>query len=324
MASLVSDGLYCITLPLPLWSRDVNLYLMEDHDGFVLVDCGVDTDQAFAALRTQLKEIGVSLGDLSRILITHCHHDHYGMVGRIRQITAVTVAMHAIESERAERIYVHRGRSSPGLGELLLGYGFPERYAVKAEDKMLAWGSLVSPAAVEAQLADGQRLEIGSRTYRVLHTPGHSAGHVCLYDRERQLLLAGDHLSAERIPHVGVTLFTGRNPLRQYLDSLRRVSDLDVDLVLPGHGAPFADHRRHIDEAITHYTTRTERVLRALGGGRRTAYDVCLQAFGGDLSTFEGRLAFTETLAHLELLASEGRIDRYQDGATTLFRSGSA
>jgi glyoxylase-like metal-dependent hydrolase (beta-lactamase superfamily II) len=324
MASLVSDGLYHITLPLPLWSRQVNLYLIEDHDGFVLIDCGVDTDEAFAALQHQLKEIGVSLADLSRILITHCHHDHYGMVGRIKQVAPVAVAMHSIGRERADRIYVHAGRPGPGLDALLLKYGLPGRYAAKAEDVMLAWRDLVSPAAIEGELVDGQSVQMGSRTYRVLHTPGHSAGHVCFYDSERRLLLAGDHLSAERVPHVGVTLFTGGNPLGQYLDSLRRVSDLDVDVVLPGHGAPFTDHRRRVGEVIAHYTARTEQVLRALGGGQPAAHDVALQVFGGDLSTFEGRLAFTETLAHLELLASEGRIEKYQDGVTTLFRSGSA
>jgi glyoxylase-like metal-dependent hydrolase (beta-lactamase superfamily II) len=320
----ISNGIYRITLPLPLWSKDVNVYLIEDRDGFVLLDCGANTNEAFAALRSRLKELGVSLGEVSRILITHCHHDHYGLVGRIRRVSPATAAMHAAESEQADRIYVRGGRESPGLRRLLLAYGLPDRYAEKAEEMMLAWRGLVSPAAIEDQLTDGQMVNVGSNTFRVLHTPGHSAGHVCFYDPGHRLLLAGDHLSAEKIPHVGVTLFTGGNPLRQYLDSLRQVSALDIDMVLPGHGAPFADHRRRIEDVIAYYSGRTDQVLRALEGGRRTAYEVSLQAFGGDPSTFGGRLAFTETLAHLELLASEGRIERYQDGGTTLFRSGSA
>jgi glyoxylase-like metal-dependent hydrolase (beta-lactamase superfamily II) len=320
----ISDGIYQITLPVPFWARHVNLYLIEHPDGCALVDCGIDTDELFAALENELREIGVTLGDISRILITHCHHDHYGMVGRIKRVAQTTVAMHSTETERADRIYRNARGDNPGYRQLLLSYGLPEEYADQAEQDMLEWRGFVDPTAVDDELSDGQQVRLGYRAYQVLHTPGHTAGHACFYDPDRRLLLAGDFLSAERIPHVGVTVFTGGNPLRQYLDSLQRVSDLDVDVALPGHGKPITDHRRRIEEITAHYTARAERVLQAFQDGAPSAHEVAVRAFGGDLSTFEGRLAFTETLAHLELLASEGGIERYQDGATTLFRRGSA
>ena len=324
MASRIADGIYRIAVPLPFWASDVNLYLLDDDDGYLLIDCGSNTEETFAVLKSELGAIGAALGDISRILVTHSHHDHYGMVGRLKGLAGATVAMHAVESARATRLYSGAGTEGPGLRELLLGYGLPDTYALKAEEGMLAWRSLVCPTAVEDTLTDGQRLHIGSRQYEVVITPGHSAGHLCLYEPEERLLIAGDHVSAESVPHVGVTMFTGSNPLRQYLDSLDRVADLEVDLVLPGHGRPFTGHRQRGEELIAYYFARTERIAEILGGSRASAYDVALRAFGGDFSTFEGRLTFTETIAHLELLVSEGKIERSREGLMTLFDGGEA
>lgn len=108
------------------------------------------------------------------------------------------------------------------------------------------------------------------------------------------------------------------------MDSLRRVALLEVDLVLPGHGEPFSDHRGRIDEITAHYSVRTEKVVEALGNGQRSADDVARRAFGADPSSFEGRLGFTETLAHLELLASQGRIEKDTGAPVILFRGGRA
>jgi glyoxylase-like metal-dependent hydrolase (beta-lactamase superfamily II) len=322
MASRIADGIYRIEVPLPYWATGVNLYLLDDNDGPVLVDCGTNTEETFAALNKELESIGAALGDISRILVTHSHHDHYGMVGRLRGLTGASVAMHSAESTRATQLYGGAEAEGTGIRELLLGHGLPDTHALEAEEGMLAWRNLVCPTTVEDHLTDGQRLFIDSREYEVLCTPGHSAGHLCLYQPEERLLIAGDHVSAESVPHVGVTLFTGRNPLRQYLDSLGRVADLEVDLMLPGHGGCFAGHRPRIEELIAHYAERTETVWETLGGGRATAYDVAQRAFGGDSSTFEGRLIFTETIAHLELLASEGKIERKREGPVTVYHGG--
>lgn len=324
MASRIADGIYRIEVPLPYWAASVNLYLVDDDDGYVLIDCGSNTEETFATLNGELASVGAALGDISRILVTHGHHDHYGMVGRLKGLAGATVAMHSVESARATRLYSGAGTEGPGLRELLLGHGLPDTYALKAEEGMLAWRSLVCPTIVEDTLTDGERLRIGSRQYEVLCTPGHSAGHVCLYEPEERLLIAGDHMSAESVPHVGVTLFTGSNPLGQYLDSLRRVADLEVDLVLPGHGRAFTGLRKRIEELTAYYSARTERIAETLGGDRATAYDVALRAFGVDFSTFEGRLTFTETIAHLELLVSEGKIERSREGVVTVYDGGEA
>jgi glyoxylase-like metal-dependent hydrolase (beta-lactamase superfamily II) len=324
MASRIADGIYQIAVPLPFWASSVNLYLLDDDDGYVLIDCGSNTEETFATLNGELASVGAALGDISRILVTHSHHDHYGMVGRLKGLSGATVAMHSVESARATRLYGGAGTEGPGLRKLLLGYGLSDTYALKAEEGMLAWRSLVCPTIVEDTLTGGEQLRIGSRLYEVLCTPGHSAGHVCLYEPEERLLIAGDHIAAEGVPHVGVTPFTGSNPLRQYLDSLGRVADLEVDLVLPGHGRPFTGLRQRIEELAAYYSARTERIAETLDGGRATAYDVALRAFGGDFSTFEGRLTFTETIAHLELLVAEGRIGRSREGLVTSFDGGEA
>jgi len=324
MAERIAEGIHRIPLPLPFWGSDVNLYLLKADRGYALIDCGSNTEEAFSVLTRELEAIGADLQDIAEILVTHCHHDHYGMVGRLKGLSGARVAMHAVESTRAMSLYCDSGLGGPGLRELLLEHGLPEPFALKAEEGMLGWRSLVCPTVVENRLDDGDWLQIGSRRYEVLVTPGHSAGHLCLYEPQEQMLIAGDHVAAESVPHVGVTTFTGSNPLRQYRDSLARVSDLEVNLVLPGHGRPFTGLRQRIEVLDAHYAARTERVAETLGHGRATACEVASEAFGGDFSTFQGRLTFTETVAHLELLASGGKIKRSRDGLVTVFDGGEA
>lgn len=320
----VSAGIHRVSVPLPFWSRDVNLYLIEDDDGYVLVDCGVNTEEAVQTLESYLQDIGCTFSDVARIVITHCHHDHYGMVGKIKERSQARVGMHSLEVERAECLYGRTGTAGCEIFELLLRYGFPRVLAAEAQKAAEVWRNVVWYTEIDEQLLDGQEMAVGSRQYRVLWTPGHSAGHVCLHDSDRRILIAGDHLLTTRIPHVGVTPYTGGNPLGDYMDSLRRVALLEIDLVLPGHGEPFSDHRERIDEITVHYSVRTEKVVEALGNGQRSAHDVARRAFGADYSSFEGRLGFTETLAHLELLASQGRIEKDAEGPVILFRGGRA
>jgi len=161
----------------------------------------------------------------------------------------------------------------------------------------------------------------------VLWTPGHSTGHICLFDARNKVLLSGDHVLPHITPSVGLHVRAASNPLADYLDSLRLVGRLEAELVLPGHGEPFhglpertgeliAHHQRRLDEIHGLLEREPERALTGyaiaarMNWSRRRTWD--------DLSGFERRMAVTEALAHIELLHARGEVHKeYADGEIT-------
>src|SRR5207237_6509188 len=183
-------------------------------------------------------------------------------------------------------------------------------------------------------LDGGEEITTGKFAFRVIWTPGHSAGHICLYDKRNKVLVSGDHVLPHITPSVGLHVRTTSNPLADYLDSLRLIGRLEAELVLPGHGEPFhglpertdallAHHQRRLDEIVELLSKEPERLLTGyviasrMNWSRRRTWD--------DLSGFERRLAVTEALAHIELLHARGLVQkRFAEGEITYFVNGAS
>ena len=165
-------------------------------------------------------------------------------------------------------------------------------------------------------------------------TPGHSAGHICLYDQTHKVLLSGDHVLPRITPSIGLHVRAASNPLADYLDSLRLIGRLEAELVLPGHGDPFEGLPERAAELIEHHQQRLDEVLGLLppeGDGQTgmTAFDLARgmrwssRRDWDDLSSFERRLAVTEALAHVELLHARGQVcKRFTEGIVWYSRAG--
>jgi len=317
-------------LPLPL--RDsplghVNTYLVRADDGYLLVDCGWDTADTLQALEGHLRALDVPLGDVRHLVITHIHPDHYGLAGRLREITKADLSFH-----RLERLYIESryGNAEDLLNEMhewLRINGTP-----RGELDRLNFGSMgiidrVKLAFPDTTLDGGEEITVGRFAFKVLWTPGHSTGHICLFDARNKVLLSGDHVLPHITPSVGLHVRAASNPLADYLDSLRLVGRLEAELVLPGHGEPFhglpertgeliAHHQRRLDEIHGLLEREPERALTGyaiaarMNWSRRRTWD--------DLSGFERRMAVTEALAHIELLHARGEVHKeYADGEIT-------
>jgi glyoxylase-like metal-dependent hydrolase (beta-lactamase superfamily II) len=149
-------------------------------------------------------------------------------------------------------------------------------------------------------------------SYQAIWTPGHSDYHLCLL-REDGLFIAGDHILPRITPNIGLYVLARPNPLRDYFDALTRVRDLPARLTLPGHGHPFTALAERADELCVHHEERSQMVLDLLverpGGAH--ASDLADALFEGRLRNADDRrFALAETLAHLEYLRYEGRVDR--------------
>jgi glyoxylase-like metal-dependent hydrolase (beta-lactamase superfamily II) len=303
----------------------INVYLIAGEKGYLLVDSGWNTDEAFATLHNALIKNGIAFNNIKQILVTHVHPDHYGMAGRIRELSGATLIMHHIERDYIEPRYV---KMEPLLNEtdhLLVTNGVPEAEMVNMRDATLGLENYIIAAQPDRTLHDGETISTGTFNFRVIWTPGHSSGHVCLYEPEKKVLLCGDHILPKITPNVSVHPQSIENPLGRYLKSLQELKKLDVALALPGHDKPFTNFKERIDEITHHHGIRNQEILETIGEGHKTAYQIAREITWGnsgrwdDLPPFHQRMAVFETLAHLEMMASDGLIDKLPGRGTIAY-----
>ncbi|HEV8536186.1 MAG TPA: MBL fold metallo-hydrolase [Candidatus Limnocylindria bacterium] len=296
-----------IALPLPLALRSINAYLIEGSSGYALVDAGMHTREAEAALRAALAEAGVAIEDVRRVFVTHLHPDHIGMAGTLERAGA-EVVMHGPELANASRMW---SRDHAMVDET---YRWFERHGMPRdvdEDMRRSWleiGRAVDEVERVTPAADGDELDLGGRRARLKWTPGHTDYHAVLVDGAERVLFAGDHVLPRITSNVGLYPFSRDDPLGDFLDALRAVRPLPVTRVLPAHGDPFDDLPGRVDQILAHHEQRLQATLDALGDSERNAYAVCRLLFPVLRSAHEERFALAETLAHLRYLERRGKV----------------
>jgi glyoxylase-like metal-dependent hydrolase (beta-lactamase superfamily II) len=314
-------------LPLPL--RDsplghVNTYLVRADDGYLLVDCGWDTADTLRALEGHLRALDIRMPDIRHLVITHIHPDHYGLAGRLREITNADLSFHRLERLFIESRYVDADELLGEMREWLRMNGTPPDELDRLNRGSTSMMDRVQIAYPDRTLDGGEEIPCGRFNFRVIWTPGHSAGHICLYDKGNKILLSGDHVLPHITPSVGLHVRATSNPLADYLDSLRLIGKLEAELVMPGHGEPFqglpertgaliAHHQRRLAEIVVLLARWPEQprsgfqIAAEMRWSRRRTWD--------DLSGFERRMAVTEALAHIELLHDRGQVEKtFADG----------
>jgi glyoxylase-like metal-dependent hydrolase (beta-lactamase superfamily II) len=160
------------------------------------------------------------------------------------------------------------------------------------------------------QLDGAESLQMGRRNLRVEWTPGHSPGHICLYDRQDKLLFAGDHMLPELSPNIGLHPQSTPDPLHEYLDGLRRLAAYEPELILPAHGRPFTGAPARVRVLEAHHRRRLDQIVEIVGTGKESGWEVALELWGPRENLYEKRLALQEALAHLQALAVDGRVTK--------------
>jgi glyoxylase-like metal-dependent hydrolase (beta-lactamase superfamily II) len=310
----VRPGIWSLPLPIPGPLVYVFTYAVAVDDGLLLVDAGWDSDEAFAALEDGLRSIGFDVGDIRGVLFTHNHPDHYGLVGRIVEASGAWTALHHDDAEGIERMR-DAGQAIERTAVWLeqLGVADDERAAV--EEMLREFRSRPSPPAPTRTIADGDVFDLDGRPLVVVHTPGHSAGHVCFVDREAGVVFAGDHVLSATTPNVSAYPGAAPDPLGDYLASLRRVLDLDDLLTLPGHEerVPIAPRAAQI---IGHHDVQLASIVEILGDGGATVADVARRMQWAlpweALGPIDRYFAIGEALAHVIVLERRGAVARIE------------
>jgi glyoxylase-like metal-dependent hydrolase (beta-lactamase superfamily II) len=310
-AARVAEGVYQIKLPVPLPLQFVSVYLIEDDDGWTIVDAGYEYPDTYEAWKRGASGIGLDLArDVARVVVTHFHPDHIGAARWLSERTGAPVYL--LEEEIPNARWVWEGERDPGFfTENIVWNGMPREIAEKA-----ASGNRYGLRLPDEfrPLRAGEKLDLGVGSARVIHAPGHAEYQLMLHDEERGILYAADHVLLNITPNVGLWPESRPRPLARYLESISAQRGLDASLVLPGHGPVFHELAGRVDELLAHHDERLDAMLATLVDGPRTPYEVSRVVFRGGLTGHQKVFALTETLAHLEHLELQGRARRLENG----------
>ncbi len=319
-AEQVLPDVWRITVPLPFALRWANAYLLQGAGEWCLIDAGLATPDAEKVMLQGLAAAGITPADLTTIVLTHAHPDHIGLAGAFQQAAGAPVLMFGPEAERMLSVWAQRDTNAvDAVGVFYRRHGMPAGESAQERASIAATRRLVTIPRQVTPLAEGQQVRLAGALYRVIWTPGHSDGHICLWREADGLFVAGDHVLPRISPNIGLYPHARPDPLGDYLASLKKVRDLPASLALPGHGVPFGDLAGRVDELIAHHQERVEetcQIVREMQGHAGVdAYTVATRLFAGRFDTFQNRrFALGEALAHLEYLRAAGRVVWRQDG----------
>jgi glyoxylase-like metal-dependent hydrolase (beta-lactamase superfamily II) len=261
------------------------------------------------ALVTGLEECHADLGRAD-FFITHMHADHAGLVSAL--------------ASRQAKIYFGRAdaeivrSATPEHWQKQIDFARSRGFLAEELERAIGShpGRRYSPnASLNLCVShDGDSIGAGEYQFECIETPGHTDGHICLYERDRRILICGDHILVDITPNMTLSS-EQRNPLKEYLRSLDKVYDLDVELILPGHRSIFRDHKERIRELKEHHQTRLREVISILGKGGQNAFKIASQMTWDigykswdSFPPAQKWFAFGEALAHLKYLEEEGKV----------------
>ncbi|HZK72727.1 MAG TPA: MBL fold metallo-hydrolase [Clostridia bacterium] len=314
----VAADVFELRLPIPFEDGLVNVFLFPDGDVTDLLDCGMNIEESVKAIRAAVSHVGATR--IRRLVVTHIHPDHYGAAGVFAGEGLADLYLHRLEVPLVHPRYVELEHLVSEVRSYLLVNGVPEDESEVLSNSQRALSQIVTPAVPAVQLDGAETLELGRRNLRVEWTPGHSPGHICLYDESDKVLFAGDDVLPDLSPNIGLHPQSTPDPLHEYLDGLRRLERYEPRLILPAHGRPFTDISSRVTAMVAHHKRRMDQIAEIVSHGQRSAWAVALELWGPRENLYEKRLALQEGLAHLQALAVEGRLQKFVTPTSVVWR----
>jgi glyoxylase-like metal-dependent hydrolase (beta-lactamase superfamily II) len=325
------DGIHRLALPTPFLVGRVNCYLIEDEP-LTLIDTGPNSGKSLDELAQALERLGHSIDELERIVLTHQHMDHLGLLEILSRRSGAEVAAFHLLGPYLENFDASASADDEFAMAIMLRHGVPPDLATVLGSVGASYRAFGSSGTVTLPLHDGDELAFADRTLRVLHRPGHSPSDTVFWDEQRRLLIGGDHLIAHisSNPLISRPLEPGAagpqsqaaddrpRALLTYMDSMRATRELAAEIVLPGHGDPVFDHVALIDERFRMHDRRAGKILSMLEAKPQSAYELATQMWG-NIAVTQAFLTISEVLGHLDLLIADGRVREQRDETVSVF-----
>ncbi|HET9258604.1 MAG TPA: MBL fold metallo-hydrolase [Acidimicrobiia bacterium] len=316
----LGNGIHQIPAPLPYKAPPwVNTYVIEAGDGLILIDCGTDWEPGRQALARGFSDLGLDEAQVHTLIVSHLHPDHVGMSARVVREFGCRFVMH----ERAAGL-VDKYNDTPGQARRLESladlHGMPADVlsAGRPDERPDFMPFIEQP---DHLLSDGDSIDLGEgRSLVVVHTPGHEQAHICLRDSRTGILFSGDHILPRISPVVMYNQDTA-DPLGDYMASLERLIGMGIGLTYPAHGTLIdrGDERAH--QILLHHRRRLSDMADLVARADIDAWNVVTRSFRPNLDPTDSRLAFLETVSHLEHLRLSGRIGQVDSGGRILYQA---
>ena len=316
MIEEILPRLYKLEIPLPDSPlKALNSYVVRAQERTLIIDTGWNREECVLAMEAGLERLGIDLRNTD-FFITHGHGDHLGLVPGLATDTS------RIYFNRPDAEWLQNAARWGRFLDFARLNGFPEAELQKGPQGPPEYAL---PFSI---VKEGDIIIAGEYQFVCIETPGHTRGHICLYEPEKRVLVAGDHILNEITPNITLWSYD-RNPLKEYLSSLNKVSKYDVELVLPGHRSLLGDPEKRIRELKKHHEMRAEEVVGILMDGPQNAFQVAakmswdIDCDSWDLFPMTQKwFATGEAIAHLKYFEGQGLIQREmdEDAKSLLFR----
>jgi glyoxylase-like metal-dependent hydrolase (beta-lactamase superfamily II) len=302
-------------------------YLVRQREGWLLVDSGLKHHSCLDCLRRQLAALNVSPRDIKWLLVTHFHPDHFGLAAEIKAMSDAQIIMHRLDWDVLQLIIkAAGGLSSETFNRWVTSLGvLPQE--MEGYDRVFEFGTALFPRDVEPDmLLDGEDQPVGDMGLRAILTPGHTPGHICVYDEGKKLLFSGDHVLTGITTHITPGILSDDDQLGRYLEALEKVRALDVQMVLPAHENPFERLGERVGQLLEHHERRLEQVLAPIRHDASSARGIASQVewvvgLWEQMDGINRLLAIQETLAHIRLLQERGAVITTQKDGVNLYRA---
>lgn len=310
------DQVRQLTVPTHFPVGPVNLYALAGPDGFYLIDAGVANDEARKLIKEWLPL------PLAGIILTHSHPDHLGLAGELAREHDCPIYLNFAEYNRLTN---PDASYEMLLAQLLAQGGVPEEELLQLGQirDRIRDGNVNQLTDVEVQdLNSGQTFSTDLGELAVIYTPGHSIGHCCFYLAEKGLLFSGDHILANISPNpVFVIGKDGqrRKSFVEYLDSLKLIESLSINVVYPGHGQPFQDLPKVMKRFHSYHARREQNVLAVLTNEPQTPFRIAQKLYPR-MKDLDVLLAVSKVWGHLDLLEIEGKVRVSESGGRIYYQ----
>ncbi|MGD0915205.1 MAG: MBL fold metallo-hydrolase [Thermodesulfobacteriota bacterium] len=308
MIEEILANLYKIEIPLPGSPlKALNSYVLKNAERNLIIDTGWNQEECMSSMRTGLRELAIDIKKTD-FFITHLHADHFGLVSNLITDTS-TIYFNRPDADR-----FRSGFRLDDFVNFARLNGYPENELQTTLRNHPGLKFRPTEGLTFHLLKEGDTISIGDYVFKCVETPGHTLGHMCLYEPSKKIFVAGDHILKEITPNI--QLWSDEwNPLKEYLASLDKVYELDIELVLPGHRAIFENCKERILELKNHHQKRLDEIISILKKGNKSAFEVASEMSwdiifdSWDLFPVSQKwFAIGEAIAHLKYLKEKGII----------------
>ena len=323
-----------IKIDVPFGVKFVCNYLFEVEGKKVIIDSGLNMGNWSKVFFSTLEEHGYSISDVDYCIITHIHTDHIGLIKKFkRKNPDLKLLMHDIthrilkwetDNNKADEFR----EEAKKVANLMIKNGISEKQGKRVVEFLTLWPRYLQYEEPDQLIHDGETI---LNDLKIIWTPGHSFGHICIFDKKNRYLFSGDHILSRITPHIGNFVISSAiqnefedqhfdNILNHYLKSLEKIDNLQPKVIFPAHQDIIYDPHKRIQEIQLHHENRLNEILAILQNKNLTPFKISQIHFGSELDEINSYMALSEVLGHLIYLEYQGRVEKVERNGKFYFQ----